>query len=88
MSFSYDFPENKQVMQSGDIVKVQVRGTAVTFSDYYWTEADYAQIFTTVRVWIAERLTPLGTDEDPVEWLDEKHKPATLIYVLKKGAVQ
>ncbi|HXZ03610.1 MAG TPA: class I SAM-dependent methyltransferase, partial [Ktedonobacteraceae bacterium] len=73
VSFSYDFPENKRTLQSGDTVKFLIQGTNIILYDYYWTEQDYEQAFNTVGLRIVEILKPLGQDDDPIEWLDEKH---------------
>ena len=86
VSFSYDFPENKRTIQSGETVKFLIQGTNVILYDYYWTEQDYEQTFNNVGLRIAEILKPLGKDDDPIVWLDEKKVSPWLIYMLDKGA--
>lgn len=86
VSFSYDFPENKRAIHSGEAVKLLIRGTGVILYDYYWTEQDYEQVFNHVGLRMTEILKPLGRDDDPVEWLDEKTIAPLLIYRLDKGA--
>lgn len=84
VSFSYDFPENRRPIQSGDTVKLLIRGTGVILYDYYWTEKDYEQAFSNVGLRVVETHKPLGTDDDPIEWSDEKIISPMLIYVLAK----
>lgn len=85
VSLDYDFPENDRPIQSGDTVKVFIRGTNVTLYDYYWTEQDYAQAFQQAGLQIIQADKPLGHAEDPFEWQDEKEKAALLIYTLSKA---
>lgn len=85
VSFSYDFPENAKTFQSGDTVKLLIKGTGMILHDYYWTEQDYAQAFSNVGLKITELLKPLGCDDDPIEWLDESKVSPMLIYVLAKS---
>jgi ubiquinone/menaquinone biosynthesis C-methylase UbiE len=84
VSISYDFPENEREILSGEMMKLLIRGTEVELHDYYWTEDDYAQIFGKVGLQAKETHKPLGHDDDPYDWRDEKDKPAMLIYVLGK----
>lgn len=85
VSFSYDFPENKREVQSGETVKLLIRGTDVVLYDYYWTEKDYSRVFSDIGLGVTELLRPLGTDDDPVEWLDERKTGGMLIYMLERG---
>ncbi len=85
VSTSYDFPENKRTLHSGDTITLLIRGTSVILHDYYWTEQDYEQAFNHVGLRMREILKPLGRDDDPIEWLDEKTIAPFLIYGLDKG---
>ena len=87
VSFSYNFPENRKPIQSGETVKLLIKGTNVILYDYYWTEQNYQQVFANVGLNITETLKPLGYEEDPVEWLDETKNSPMLIYLLRKGTL-
>ena len=83
VSFSYDFPENEGVINSGDTVKLQIRGTPVVLYDYYWSDGDFRRIFQEVGLLVLELHKPLGRRDDPIEWLDETRVPYIGIYVLE-----
>lgn len=85
VSFSYDFPENKRIIQSGETVKLLIQGTNIFLYDYYWTEQDYERAFNNVGLRFAEILKPLGRDNDPIVWLDEKKLSPWLIYMLDRS---
>ena len=84
VSFTYDFPENKRDIQSGEAVKLQIKNTEVVLYDFHWLEEDYERLFDQVGLKLADTLRPLGEKDDPVEWLDEETKASTLIYVLQR----
>jgi SAM-dependent methyltransferase len=84
VSFCYDFPENKRDIQSGETVKLLIQGTGVVLYDYYWTENDYSRVFRDVGLGVTEVLKPLGADDDPVEWSDERRTGGMLIYMLER----
>jgi ubiquinone/menaquinone biosynthesis C-methylase UbiE len=84
VSFSHDFPENQRLMQSGDTVKLLIRGTGIILYDYYWTEQDYTEIFNALGLGVREIHKPLGQANDRIEWIDEDKIPPMLIYVLDK----
>jgi len=85
VSFSYDFPENDKTFRSGDMAKLLIRGSGVILYDYYWTEQDYIQVANKVGLKLVEIHKPIGSDEDPVEWLDEAKSPYMAVYVLRKS---
>nr|BFE68936.1 NB-ARC domain-containing protein [Actinoplanes digitatis] len=84
VSFSYDFPENYRVLSSGEKVKLQILGTDVVLYDYYWSDGDYRSMFDAVGLGLVEKHLPMGRDEDPVEWRDEKERPFIVVYVVGK----
>jgi ubiquinone/menaquinone biosynthesis C-methylase UbiE len=90
VSLSYDFPENRRAVKSGETVKLLFKGTNVVLYDYYWTEQDYERVFAESGLPVADTLRPLGRPDDPISWLDEANRPAALIYVLghKKTATK
>jgi len=85
IGFTYDFPENKRDIKSGETIKLQLQGTEMVLYDYLWTDEDYRGIFDRLGLRIVELHRPLGYDTDPVEWLDEKRVSPVTIYVLKKA---
>ena len=86
VSFSYDFPENKRVINSGDRVKLLVRGTNIILYDYYWTDDDYKRVLSNADLVPVKIHKPLGRTDDRIEWLDEKKLPSITVYVIgKKG---
>lgn len=83
LSFSYDFPENRRPIRSGDTIKLQIRGTDVVLCDYHWTDEDYRNAFAQAGLSVRTVHTPLGRDDDGIEWKDEKTTPFIFIYLLK-----
>lgn len=84
MSFSFDFPENHQPKKSGDTVSVRILGTDVVLHDFYWTRNDFERATESVGLVEKEVHTPLGKDDDGVEWLDEKTCPIISLYVYQR----
>jgi ubiquinone/menaquinone biosynthesis C-methylase UbiE len=82
VSFSYDFPENKKTINSGDTVKLLIRGTNVILYDYYWTDDDYKKVFSGAGLRAIKIHKPLGYKSDSIEWLDEKRLPPMVVYIL------
>jgi SAM-dependent methyltransferase len=85
VSVTFDFPENHREVRSGETVKVLIKGTDVVLYDYYWTEDDYAKTAERAGLRIRDVLIPLGRDDEPIEWLDEKRSGPISIYVLDKS---
>ena len=84
VSVSYDFPENKRQFESGETVKLLIRGTNVILHDYYWTDQDYRDAFTKIHLRLIELHNPIGYDEDKIQWREESQKSPYSIYVLAK----
>lgn len=82
VSLSYSFPENDRPLQSGDTVKLLIRGIDVILHDYYWTEDDYTRAAERAGLTLAKLHKPLGSRDDPIEWLDELTLSPMAIYVL------
>ncbi|MEU4411114.1 methyltransferase domain-containing protein [Streptosporangium sp. NPDC023963] len=82
VSFSYNFPENKRPLVSGDTVKLHIRGTNVILYDYYWADEDYREVFRQVGLTVSKVHRPLGNPDDGVEWLDEEDRAFFIVYVL------
>src|SRR5205085_2695700 len=74
VSYSYAFPENRKPLQSGDTVKLLIRGTNVILYDYYWTEEDYKRVAEAAGLALVRLHKPLGSQHDSIEWLDETKK--------------
>ena len=83
-SFTYRFPENKNI-KSGMQVKLGFRGVDIIFYDYYWSEKDYAEVFSETGFQLLDLLKPLATGEEPFEWYSETQHPHFAIYVLAKN---
>jgi ubiquinone/menaquinone biosynthesis C-methylase UbiE len=84
VSLSFDFPENKRQFESGETVKLLIRGTNVILHDYYWTDQDYRDAFTKIHLRLIELHNPIGYDEDKIQWREESQKSPYSIYVLAK----
>jgi len=84
VSATFDFPENYREVRSGETVKALLKGTDIVLYDYYWTEDDYTKVAERAGLRIRDVLTPLGRDDEPIEWLDEKRSAPISIYVLNK----
>lgn len=85
VSFSYDFPENKKPLNSGDTVKLLIRGTNVILYDYYWTDDDYKKLFNATGLKALQVHKPLGNINDSINWLDENKTPPMVVYILEKS---
>jgi SAM-dependent methyltransferase len=83
LSFSYDFPENRRPIKSGDTIKLQIRGTDVVLYDYHWTDRDYRNAFARAGLAVRTVHTPLGRDDEGIEWKDEKTTPFIFVYLLE-----
>jgi len=83
VSLSFDFPENRKPLHSGDTVKLLIRGINVILYDYHWTEDDYRRAADRAGLSVARLHKPLGAASDQIEWLDETEKPPMAIYVLR-----
>lgn len=84
LSFSYDFEENKKRIKSGDTVKLLIKGTNVILHDYYWEEDEYFKAFKKAGLIVDKIHLPMGIENDPYSWIDEKRIPPFSIYILKK----
>ena len=83
VSLSYAFPENDRPLQSGDTVKLLIRGIDVVLHDYYWTEDDYIGAAERAGLTLATIHKPLGSSDDAIEWRDETTTSPMAIYVLR-----
>ncbi len=52
--------------------------------DYFWTDADYQQVFQKSGFDVVEMVKPLAQGNEPFEWVNECEFPCWTIYVLKK----
>lgn len=86
VSLSYDFPENKRELKTGDTVKLQFRGMNVILYDYYWTHKDFVEVFGRSGLHMQELHQPMGLETDHIDWRDEAHSPPMSLYVLDKVA--
>ena len=83
-SFIYSYPENRRI-KSGMRVKLSFRGTSIVFHDYYWTEKDYAEVFSGTGFRLLELRKPLAKGDEPFKWYSETEHPHFAIYILKKA---
>ncbi len=81
--FNVDYKENEN-LKSGDLAKVYLCDAQIEFSDYYWTEADYQELFEKAGLHLVEIHYPLGKASDPYSWKDEKVVSPFVIFVAKK----
>lgn len=83
LSLDVNFNQNKN-LKSGGIGKVLLKDANLVVYDYYWTDDDYQEIISESRFSKVETLYPLGEEIDGYPWLDEKHYPPYVVYLLFK----
>jgi SAM-dependent methyltransferase len=80
-----DFPEN-QMAKTGDIVRIIT--TDITDKrpcyDIFWSEEDYATVYSKANLHIIKKYKPLATGKEPYQWINETKIAPWTIYVLKK----
>ncbi len=78
-----DYPENRDC-RSGDAVRVFLSEVGLELTDYYWTDADYRQVFADAGLSVVQLHQPLGTAGDGQAWINEDKVPPFSIYVARK----
>lgn len=53
--------------------------------DIFWSDADYRELFNAARLEVLEQHRPLGTADDPVEWVSETRVSPWAISVLRSA---
>jgi SAM-dependent methyltransferase len=80
-----DFPENQKA-KTGDIVRIIT--TDITDKrpcyDIFWSEEDYATVYSNANLHIIKKYKPLATGKEPYQWINETRIAPWTIYVLKK----
>lgn len=84
VSCRVDHPENQPPLRSGQPVRATLLPEEVVVDDYFWSEQDYTHFFTTAGFEVVDSHRPIGKDDDPFEWIDEKQFPPYVIYQLRK----
>lgn len=84
LSGTYDFEENNKALDKCQNLKLLIKDSNIVLYDYNWTDKEYKQAIETAKLELVKLHIPLGNEEDPYEWLDEKTKPYGYIYILKK----
>lgn len=90
VSFSTrDFPENRSA-SSGDRVRIVMLDVEDhrPVEDAFWTDKDYADLFSAAGLDILEKHEPIGRESDPFQWLTETTVSPWAIYVLGRGSDQ
>lgn len=82
--FNSNYPENKD-LKSGDLAKVYLNDGEIEFTDFYWTEADYRSFFKKAGFELVEVHYPLGKENEPYPWKDEKIYSPFIVLVAKKN---
>lgn len=82
-AFDANFEDN-QNLQSGDVAKLKLKHPVIEFFDYYWRETDYVECFQEAKLNILMIHKPIGSENDPYEWEDEKFISPFTIYILEK----
>lgn len=83
IAFDSVFDENRD-LHSGDIAKLRLRDPVIEFCDYFWTESDYFDCFQKAQLKILKVHKPLGSENDPYLWKDEKFFSPFTAYILEK----
>jgi len=84
--FNTDFPENVH-LKSGDLAKIYLCDADIEFTDYYWREADYLRLFEEAGFQVLEVHHPMGKEEEPCLWKDEKTNSPFVIFVARKNSL-
>ena len=79
-----DFAENRTA-GGGDRVRIVMLdvGDRRPVEDVMWTESDYRQLYADAGLRVLTLHRPLGTAEDPCQWVSETHTSPWAIYVLE-----
>ncbi len=80
-----DFPEN-HTAKTGDIVRIITTDIADArpCDDIFWSEEDYATVYSQANLRIIKKHKPLATGKEPYQWVNETQIAPWTIYVLKK----
>jgi trans-aconitate methyltransferase len=87
MSFTTcEFPENKQA-KSGDTVKIVMKDVddKRPVIDILWKEEAYRDVYSRSGLKLLEILAPLGSNDEPYDWVSETTVAPWTIYVLGKA---
>jgi hypothetical protein len=52
--------------------------------DFLWTDGDYRALYAAADLEVVELHRPLGTADDPFDWVSETHTSPWAIYVLAR----
>jgi len=80
-----DFTENVSA-KSGDVVRIRMLDVpdGRPVEDVFWTDDDYRDLYTSVRLDVLETYRPLGKSSDPWSWVSENRVSPWAIYVLER----
>ena len=88
VSFDYNFPENNVLLTDHCTnVKLLIKEKNIILYDYNYTDTEYRQSIDEAGLELIELYNPVTLDTDPIEWLDEKNKVYSYIYILKRADV-
>ena len=78
------FPENRQA-KSGELVRIVMKDVPDSrpVTDLLWRHEDYLELFAACKLGVIARLSPLGHEDEPYEWMSETSVSPWVIYVLK-----
>jgi SAM-dependent methyltransferase len=83
LSFSTrDFPENRHA-KPGELVRIVMLDgpDRRPIDDFFWTDADYREMFGSAGLEVLKAHRPMGNDDDPFEWVSERDVSPWTIYV-------
>lgn len=80
------FPENRSA-GSGDVVRIaiDVVDDDRPIEDLLWLDEDYRELFRAAGLRVVRDYRPLGTEDDPYEWVNEREIAPWVIYVVERG---
>lgn len=81
-----DFPENKQA-RSGDQVKIVMTDVEDNrpVVDVLWSDDAYRELYTRSGLKLVQRLAPLGSNDEPYNWVSETTVAPWVIYLLGRA---
>lgn len=87
-SFTTEQFAGNRTARSGDPVYTAMKdaGDARPILDFFWTPADYAEMFAGAGLEVVEEHKPLGRDDEPFAWVSETTVAPWVIYVARAAA--
>jgi SAM-dependent methyltransferase len=82
------YQENRRA-GSGEVVRIAIDAVDDDrpIEDLLWLDEDYCELFRTAGLRVVRDYRPLGTEDDPYEWVTEREVAPWVIYVVERRGV-